>query len=180
MKPTDELRHEHEVILHMLSGAERIARSAINSGDVDIGKVLNIIDFSRHFIDGCHHNKEEKYLFTLLQERGITGRQGPIAVMLFDHQRGRDLVASIDSALKEYQAGKKEAGGVVGRSLLQYVGILRAHISKENEILFPMTDRLLTAEDQESLESSFRDVEELETGAGVHEKYHRMAHEIGA
>jgi hemerythrin-like domain-containing protein len=178
MKPTEELMHEHEIILHMLSGAERLAQSIVTTHTVDTAKVKNVIDFSRHFTDGCHHSKEEKHLFVRFVEKGMPKEQGPIAVMLNEHRMGRDLILQIETALQEYQSGKKEASDSVGQSMLRYVELLRAHIAKENNILFPMGDRLLSADDQQFLEKSFKIVEEQEIGAGVHEKYHRMAHEI--
>ena len=52
------------------------------------------------------------------------------------------------------------------------------HITKENTVLFPMSDRILAPEDQQSLEQAFKGIEENEIGTGVHEKYHRMAHTI--
>ena len=179
MKPTEELMHEHEIILHMLSGAERLAQSIGTSRSVDTAKVKDVIDFSRHFTDGCHHSKEEKHLFVRLEEKGMPKEQGPIAVMLSEHRMGRELIRQIETALQEYQSGKKEASESIGQSILRYVELLRAHIAKENNILFPMGDRLLTSEDQQFLEKSFKIVEEQEIGAGVHEKYHRMAHDIG-
>lgn len=178
MKPTEELMHEHEIILHMLSGAERLAQSIVTTHTVDTAKVKDVIDFSRHFTDGCHHSKEEKYLFVRLVEKGMPKEQGPIAVMLNEHRMGRELIRQIETALQEYETGKKEENDIVGQSMLRYVELLRAHIAKENNILFPMGDRLLSVDDQQFLEKSFKIVEEQEIGAGVHEKYHRMAHEI--
>ncbi|MBN1397358.1 MAG: hemerythrin domain-containing protein [Bacteroidetes bacterium] len=178
MKPTKELKHEHEIILYMLSGAERLMKSILSTGEVDASKVSSIIEFSKIFTDGCHHSKEEKHLFIKLVERGMSKEQGPVAVMLNEHQAGRDLIRRTEAALKDYDAGKKEAGENIGKALLQYIELLRSHIAKENNILFPMADRLMTAEDKQMLEQSFKKVEEKETGAGVHEKYHRMAHEI--
>lgn len=179
MKPSDELMHEHEIILHMLSGAEHLAQSILSTDDVEIAKVKDIIDFSRNFTDGCHHRKEEKHFFLKLQERGMSGEQGPIAVMLYEHSAGRNLIQGLDSALKDYEAGKPEAKLTINQILLEYVELLRAHIAKENNILFPMGDRILTEEDQETLEASFKKVEEQDVAAGVHEKYHKLAHKIG-
>ena len=178
MKPSAELMHEHEIILHMLSGAERIAQEIQVSHSVDNKAVENIIDFSRHFTDGCHHSKEEKHLFVQLQKRGMSKDQGPVAVMLHEHVLGRNLIQRIETGLKEYQAGNDGAAQIVSQTILQYVEMLRAHIAKENNILFPMSDRVLTSDDQQLLEQSFKEIEEKEVGAGVHEKYHRMAHEI--
>jgi hemerythrin-like domain-containing protein len=178
MKPTEELKHEHEIIMHMLSGAERFAQSILSTHTVEIAEVAEVIDFSRHFTDGCHHSKEEKHLFVRLQERGMSQDQGPIAMMLYEHGVGRKFILSLETSLKEYQSGKQEAAKAIGETLLQYINLLRTHIAKENNILFPMGDRLLTDEDQQFLEKSFKIVEEQEVGAGIHEKYHRMAHEI--
>ena len=61
---------------------------------------------------------------------------------------------------------------------LGYVRLLRAHINKEDNVLYPMGERILTAEDQQWLAKEFDRVEAEEIGAGVHEKYHQMAHEL--
>ncbi|HJX04925.1 MAG TPA: hemerythrin, partial [Thermoplasmata archaeon] len=57
------------------------------------------------------------------------------------------------------------------------VGLLSAHIQKEDGILYPMADRILTEDDQRFLERGFEDVEEKIMGPGVHEKYHKMIEE---
>jgi hemerythrin-like domain-containing protein len=178
MKPIEELKHDHEIILHMLSGAERLAQSIVSTSTVNTIKVKDVIDFSRHFTDGCHHSKEEKHFFVRLQDRGMEKDQGPIAVMLHEHRLGRELIQGIESALNEYESGKQEASAAVAQTILRYIELLRAHIAKENNILFPMSDRFLTPDDQHSLEESFKIIEEQEIGVDVHEKYHRMAHEI--
>jgi len=179
MKPSDELRHEHEIILHALSGAEHLAQSILSTDNVEIAKVKDIIDFSRNFTDGCHHKKEEKHLFVKLQERGMSGEQGPIAVMLYEHSAGRNLIQRLESSITEDELGKSEAKVTIHQILLEYVELLKAHIAKENNILFPMGDKILTEEDQETLEASFKKIEEQEVGTGVHEKYHQLAHKIG-
>jgi hemerythrin-like domain-containing protein len=62
--------------------------------------------------------------------------------------------------------------------LAGYVDLLRAHIGKEDNILYPMADKMLTPEDQKTLAEAFERVETVETGTGVHEKYHKLADEI--
>jgi hemerythrin-like domain-containing protein len=54
----------------------------------------------------------------------------------------------------------------------------RNHIGKENEVLFPMADGILTSDDQRRLVIEFDRIESEEVGAGVHEKYHAMAREL--
>jgi hemerythrin-like domain-containing protein len=156
MKPIEELKQDHEIILHMLSGAERLAQSIVSTRFVNTAKVKDVVDFSRHFTDGCHHSKEEKHFFVRLQDRGVAKEQGPIAVMLHDHRMGRELIQEIESALNEYESGKQEASETVAQTMLRYIELLRAHITTENNIYFPMSDRFLTPDDQHSLEISFK------------------------
>jgi len=56
--------------------------------------------------------------------------------------------------------------------------MLRNHIEKEDNILYPMGDRLFSQEDQQSLSEAFEKIEKEEMGEGVHEKYHQLAHEL--
>jgi hemerythrin-like domain-containing protein len=178
VKPTEILMHEHTIVLKMLEGAERLVQAFESTHQVDAGRVEKIVDFSRNFTDGCHHAKEEKHFFTRLQERGMSKEQGPIAVMLHEHSIGRELIHRLEQALNDHKLGKIDAAGKIVQTLRQYIELLRAHIAKENNVLFPMSDRYLTPDDQSDLEKAFDKLEEQETGEGEHERFHRMAHEI--
>jgi hemerythrin-like domain-containing protein len=66
----------------------------------------------------------------------------------------------------------------MNQTLQKYVEVLKTLIAQENNILFPMGKSILTREDQASLEASFKNVEEHDTGVGVHEKFYQLAHGI--
>jgi hemerythrin-like domain-containing protein len=51
-------------------------------------------------------------------------------------------------------------------------------IDKEDNVLYPMADRLFTPADQQALAEDFERVEAEEIGAGVHERYHQLAHDL--
>ena len=180
MTPTEILEHEHKVILVAIAGIEREVASIRQTGHVDAAFVAKAIDFVRTFADGCHHAKEEKHLFRALHERGMSFEQGPLAVMLADHERGRASVRVVDEALPAATAGDATAVTAVADGLSAYAQLLRDHIAKENGVLYPMANRLLSDADQTALAAAFDKVETEETGAGVHEKYHALAHELGA
>jgi hemerythrin-like domain-containing protein len=55
---------------------------------------------------------------------------------------------------------------------------VRAHIQKENTILFPMADRVIRAEELESMHAAFEEHEEKVLGHGRHEELHQMLHEM--
>ena len=178
MTPTEVLKHEHQIVLAVLEGAEREAQNIQATGAVDGEKVAKIVEFLRIFVDKCHHAKEERKLFPKLQERGMPGNTGPIAVMLHEHALGRAAVAAIADALDSFTGGDADAAPLLAAHLLDYVRLLREHIAKENDILFVMAERMLTPEDREGLDKAFAAIEAEEIGAGVHEQYHQFAHEL--
>jgi hemerythrin-like domain-containing protein len=178
MTPIELLMHEHEIILMVLGAVEREAQQIQDGGPVDAGKIDQMVDFIRNFADRCHHAKEEDLLFVRMQERGMPAQGGPIGVMLMEHVEGRRLVKAVAEALPAAAKGDPQAVAAVRDSLLGYARLLRAHIGKEDNILYPMADRILTPEDQQWLAQEFDRVEAEEIGAGVHEKYHEMAHSL--
>ena len=58
---------------------------------------------------------------------------------------------------------------------LGYAALLRQHIKKEDQILFPMADRVIPLEKQKRVVDDFEHIKKEETGAGVHEKYLALA-----
>ena len=178
MNPTEILKKEHKIVLMVLNGAEREANSIQYTGKVQVEKINQMVDFFRNFTDKCHHAKEEKYLFAKMEERGVSRESKPISFMLKEHIKGREKVKAIAEALPKAKKGDSSAIKSLKDNLSTYVQLLRGHIDREDNILFPMADRVFTAEDQEALSEAFEKVEAEEMGEGVHEKYHRLAHEL--
>jgi len=174
--PTQLLRDEHELVLVVVEAMEREAEHIERVGRVHVDRVAQMVDFTRNFTDACHHAKEEKLLFPLLEERDVAAG-GPVSVMLSEHEAGRQAVRDIAEALPRANEDAA-ARAAVSENLAQYARLLRLHIDKENTVLFPLADRILSATDQEHLAVGFERVEVEETGAGVHERYHAMAHEL--
>ena len=180
MPPTGLLKHEHQVILLVLNAARLEADSMHNAGRIPIPKIEQMIDFFRNFVGRCHHAKEERLLFPALERRGHSCESGPIATLLREHQEARHLLAGIARALPYPGEDRPVAAGPLQHFLLAYEQLLHAHIHKEDDTLFPMADLFLTPEDQHTLSEAFDKLEADEIGPGVHEKYHRLAHELAA
>ena len=179
MKPTETLKHEHQIILLVLQGAEREALAIRDGGEAREEAITQMLDFFRNFADRCHHAKEERHLFPALNARGFPAESGPVAVMLHEHEQGRAAIRAISEALPAASGGDRRAAGDLAEALLGYVELLRNHIFKEDNVLFPMADRVLEADEQTRLEGLFERVEAEEIGEGVHERYHELAHRLG-
>ena len=175
MRPTEDLMNEHRVIERMLVVVSRAADRLNEGREVGSEVFVGAADFFKNFADRCHHGKEEKLLFKKMMERGVSGEVGPIAVMLREHEDGRAHVRKIAelSARKLDERSRTE----LIKHAKAYVDLLGQHIQKEDNILYPMANQILTSEDQKELEKGFDEVEEKIMGPGVHERYHHMIEE---
>ena len=178
MTATEILKHEHKIVLKVLDAVRHEAKVIGDTGKLNVEKLDKILDFFRVFVDQCHHGKEEEYLFPTMKKRGIPADKGPIPVMLHEHIGGRNAVKAISEDLARVRRGETTATEAVATNLAILDEHLRSHIDKENEVLFPMADKIFTPEDQQALVASFEKHEAEEIGEGVHEKYHQLAHEL--
>jgi len=178
MESTEILRQEHRVIEVVLTGLERVADGAERGRAVDRAKADRALEIVRNFADRCHHAKEERHLFKAMEERGLSHQNGPIAVMLQEHDLGRGHVRAMLEALPAASAGDPAAMRDFSRHAREYVGLLRQHINKEDNVLYPMAEQLLTDADDRRLVEAFEVVEREEMGEEAHEKYHTWAREL--
>jgi hemerythrin-like domain-containing protein len=171
---TEILRKEHDAILRMLDATEELARRFRKHEHVEPQVLDHLLEFFRLFADRCHHGKEEDLFFPMLEKKGMPRGGGPIGVMLMEHDQGRGLVGQMAIAGKEYATGDSAAGLRWAAAAVDYAGLLREHIAKENEVLFVMAERMLTPAEQQELVQAFEKSEEEKMGAGTHERLHTM------
>ncbi|MCJ7750171.1 MAG: hemerythrin domain-containing protein [Armatimonadetes bacterium] len=177
MRAIEELMQEHRAIEVVLTGLEHMAQRAKDDGQVNQGRADKVLEILRHFADRCHHAKEERNLFQLMAERGVPREGGPLEAMLHEHEQGRHHLETMARVSPGASRGDTEALLVFAEHARSYARLLRQHIGKEDKILYPMAEQVLTAEDDERLMEAFEAIEREEMGEGAHEKYHRWAHE---
>lgn len=61
---------------------------------------------------------------------------------------------------------------------LKAVDLLRHHITKENNVLFPMSEKILPEIRQEEMAEEFEKFEREKIGGGRHETFHRFMDEL--
>ena len=178
MKATDILMDEHRVIERVLAVLETAAQRLEQGQAVRPGFFVEAADFIQGFADGCHHRKEEGVLFKAMVNAGMPSDNGPIGVMLSEHEMGRAYTRSMREAALKLGAGDSRGRGAVIFSAHSYVELLRQHIAKENTVLFPLAGRVIPIAEQGAVVEAFEHVEHEETGAGVHEKYLALAEKL--
>jgi hemerythrin-like domain-containing protein len=178
MKATDILSSEHRVIERVILALET------EVGKMDAGQpvrpefFVDAADFIKGFADGCHHRKEEGVLFQTMTAHGVPVQGGPVGVMLSEHEQGRRFTAAMRAAGLKLAAGDQAAGVEVKFNALGYAALLRQHILKEDNVLFPMANRVIPVSEHDIVYAGFERVEHAETGEGVHEKYLALAEKL--
>ena len=56
----------------------------------------------------------------------------------------------------------------------EYVSLLNQHIFKENNVLFPMAEQVLSVNDGDKLYDNFEKLEVERIGIGKHEEFHAL------
>ncbi|BBL70137.1 hemerythrin domain-containing protein [Methylogaea oryzae] len=154
MSAVTTLEREHALIQQALDLLAGIAAGLEQDHAVERENIAALLAFFRDFADRRHHAKEEETLFPLLEQRGIARVGGPIGVMLHEHEQGRTMVRIMEGLLPELAVpgdGRQQFTRVANA----YGNLLRNHIAKENDCLFPMAQTVLTNEDRQTLEAAF-------------------------
>lgn len=160
LSPTRRLEEDHALILRAVAVLERLGSALGASGPVDRGALAWLVDFFRGFVDGCHHAKEERYLFPLLESRGLPREGGPTGAMRYEHEVGRELLRIM-----------AEGGdGLVVAAIGRYTALLRIHIDKEGGVLFRLAEHLISPEEAGGLVAQFDELERAVGGPGFRDR----------
>jgi hemerythrin-like domain-containing protein len=180
MDAIEVLMDEHRLIERAIDALVAFADEAGRGATDDRAELGRFVTFIREFADGCHHGKEEDILFQAMIEAGFPRNGGPIAVMLLEHDQGRQHVAALEAIAEKAGAWTAEDRERLSGAANGYASLLRQHIQKEDAVLYPMARRRLPPE---ILDRVSRDCERYEagkTGSGEHQRLHRLAEELVA
>jgi len=157
---TQNLEADHVYILRLTDVMEKMVITI----STDISHLEMVVSLIRNFADGFHHAKEENLLFPLMLEKGFSNEQGPISVMLHEHVEGRNFVKGMEAEINEYKKGKESVLPDIYANMQGYIDLLRAHIGKENNVLFRMADRVISPAEHQFLLNEFDAIEDANYG----------------
>ena len=143
-----EAQHEEGLkqLNHLEGAVERLRASGASP------ELLEAIRGAAAFINRevrVHNQKEEELLFPPLE--GVLPPGGPTAVMRDEHRALWSALGRLEEAISWLAGGNEAARVEVINSARFIVELLRAHIRKENEVLYPMARRLLSREKIEGM-----------------------------
>lgn len=143
--PPDNLHGVNEVLSwdhDRLDALDKAAFEALGNGDLATARAL-----FAHFARGLdrHIRFEEEFLFPAVEARaGFPEHSGPTAVMRAEHVEIRACLVGISGALAADGAGATQI-----RSRM--LSVLGDHNVKEEQILYPLADRVLGRDGADAL-----------------------------
>ena len=168
------LKLDHEITERVFAAMETAFESGAGLSPAQVGRML---EYVRDYVDACHNQKEERHLFPLLEARGMPRHGGPLAVMLGEHDRAREILARLLPLATAYAGGQTATLADLRTAFGEYAVLCKEHFWKENDILYPMAQHLLTAEDAAAIVEGIESVE-AEQGDDTRARFHRLAQQI--
>jgi hemerythrin-like domain-containing protein len=154
------LREEHRWIVYLLDGLEQVIVRARRSTRVDPA-LAELLALFVHFADGVHQRREESCLFPrlLARARSVEERLA-LGRLCGEHERERHSLRVLCERLLGAIYGERQDLGVFLREADLFLAMHRQHVAEENLQLLPLSEALLTAEDDAVLLMMFRSIEE--------------------
>jgi hypothetical protein len=168
------LMQDHEITERMLAAVEKAFDAPEGPPPGLIGQLRR---YAGEYVDACHNQKEERFLFPALARRGLRPDAGPVSVMLAEHEHGRGILARLLPLCDAYAAGDRSVLAALKAAFGEWDVLVKEHFWKESDILFAMGERVLDAADAAAIVKGIEEVEAA-IGPGTRERYHALAEEM--
>jgi hemerythrin-like domain-containing protein len=174
MLATEDLMKEHQLILKYIDLMERYAEFDLKDliAPILFENANCFIQFIHEFADHFHHAKEEDILFRYLEIPGVLTHCNPVPQMLFEHNKAREFVRNMENAIQAKKINELTANAG------QYARLLKEHIYKEDNILYPMAERGLSDEAKSSLLKEYIETDNRLNSHAIWLKYEILCTEL--
>ena len=161
----DRLMREHGILKRVLVIYEEVIRRIDAKEDLAPQTVIDSVGIIRKFIEDYHQKLEEEHVFPLF--RKYYGRQDVLklyAQKLLDlvdtlheqHQAGRRVTDRILSTLKSLKTADDRQK--LARDLRAYIRMYTPHEAREDTVLFPALQVIISREDYKALGKRFDEI----------------------
>ncbi len=164
MFTVEYLEEEHEEITKVINRVEENCVEIMNGEEINDNYFRRLIVFIREFADKAHHKKEEDILFKYMAENlGEPAEKLINYAMLQEHQMGRYYVMELEKYLDEYKTDKSDRVKLqIISNSMSYVNLLRLHIDKENNVVYPFGAKNLPEDIKDIVEKEMKEKTEEE------------------
>jgi len=150
MRVTKHLRPDQETILRFLAvfgggsvalGTSKLARP---------GFFIFAHDFISEYIENGFFRKEE-LLIKALEDSGFPTEEGPIGSLRAEQKKSHEAAELLIDTARQWQAGDADARAGVGLAASEYTSIIRQHLDRLKNLIFPLLEQNLSPEDEHKI-----------------------------
>lgn len=173
MKATQRLEQEHRTIERVANACGIFAEMLQGGKRIPEDVLRRLIDFLRTYGQQYHHAREE-WLFSLLAAKGVPSSSCPIEVLTHEDDKLGILVEQLAKSVDTYEKSAGTVNGTLIDALQSLAKLYPDHIWKEDYLLLPMAEKILSDTDQEVLAETLRMID-LAKGAAARQSVQRLS-----
>lgn len=177
MQALDIIQDEHRNLWRIATTIVLVADELENGETVEAAFFEALFDYIQEFMDGCHHAKEDDYLFAAMRRRSDAAAE-VLDRLQAEHRNGPQILAGLRKHLNQ-ESSALANDQVFIAALRDYASNLKLHIRSEEKDAFPIAREVLKDEDWVAIDQAFSDNADPLFGerarADYRELYHRIA-----
>lgn len=113
-----------------------------------------MLAYIRAFPEKLHHPKEDAYVYARLRQRH-PGIAPVLDELEAEHARGREFIVELADALYRYRRDGEPAFAAFDAAATAYADFHWAHMRKEEDLVLPIAETALTADDWKAIDAAF-------------------------
>jgi regulator of cell morphogenesis and NO signaling len=153
-----QLKSEHPPLLDRLESLYMLTQQI--EKEINVGEGFNqLIIEVKEFIAELepHSEREEGVLFRMMEKYTGVGT-GPIAVMEYEHDQAKNFIATFLERATSQNSMTEESKKNHAVLIRNAYFTLTEHFAKEENILFPMAEKMLSDEEKELLMRKIKEI----------------------
>jgi len=156
-KTLNIIRDEHRSIAAILHGMDYLVNKLrAGRAKIDSRVFRAMIYYLDTFSERVQHPKEDRFLFSAMRGRG-TEAERVVADLEREHALGGDALRRLEQCLVRYEEGGEREFPAFAQAVDRFVQDYHAHMRKEEDIAFPLAERLLDAADWSAIDRAFEE-----------------------
>ena len=180
MELFDSLFEEHKLIARTIDALEVYIDRIDERRDVNQHDLQRFVTFFREFADLVHQEREESILFPALARHGFAEDVGPIAHVRAEHEKERGLICELMRAANQRDPWSAGETKKIAKLVRSFIAFQRAHVEKENDLLYPAAEKEIKGEGPGLLAREAREFDEDRARFGHCDWLRALAEELAS
>lgn len=151
------IHDEHRSIAAVLHGMQYLVQQIGKRGsNVDPRVFRAMLYYLDTFSERVHHPKEDQFLFAAMRKRGKVA-DAVIEELEREHRAGAQELRLLEQSLVRYEEGGDREFAGFAQAVERFAEDYWSHMRKEEEKVFPLAEKLLTAADWQAMDRAFEE-----------------------